>query len=94
MNKQQAILKSEKSIHVKQEKSNWYLLIDHEDKHRIQIIDRQAAIWLSGLYKVQLAMRLMGHTDASIASASLRYSNHEDIGRRWTHYVLDINGNI
>jgi hypothetical protein len=94
MNKDKAILKAEKSIYTKQEKHNWYLIINHEEKHKIQLIDKRAATWLCGLYKVQLAMKLMGHLDATIASASIKYSNYEDIGRWWTNYVLDINGNI
>lgn len=85
---------AQRSIFVKQENKKFYLIINDEDPKKIDIIDKRAATWLCGLYKVQMAMKYMGHTNADIASATLRYSNREDIGNMWTHYVLDFTENL
>ena len=88
MNKQQAIQTAERNINIKQEKKEWYLCI-HEDgtNHRIQLLDKRSALWLSGLYKIQMTLKLMKQPTSAITTASLQYSNYEDYGRMWTRFI-------
>jgi len=89
MNKEQAIRTAELNIKTKQEKGKHYLYV-YEDgtNHRIELLDKKSTVWLSGLYKIQMTLKLMKQPESVISQACVQYSNYEDYGRMWTRFII------